>query len=164
MALRLLAMPSAAVRLLPSAPRLLAPAVGAAAGAAAGTVRAGVRGADAAVRVARVARNALPGSGGHWRAGARAHLALRPVAHEHVQRAGGTAHLARRVAETLAERPDVLFAYWDEGLARLVVTATKDEATDRIVDHAAELAEGHGLLLAADVDETTHPADRKSVV
>ncbi|MGW5427254.1 HAD-IC family P-type ATPase [Streptomyces sp. NPDC004059] len=164
MALRLLTVPSAAIRLLPSAPRLLAPAVGAAAGAAAGTLRAGVRGADAAVRVARVARNALPGTGGHWRAGARAHLALRPVEHEHVRRAGGTAQLACRVAETLAERPDVLVAYWDEGLARLVVTATEEEATDRIVDHAAELAEGHGLLLAAaDVDETTHPADPTGV-
>ncbi|MGW7821553.1 HAD-IC family P-type ATPase [Streptomyces puniciscabiei] len=164
MVVRLLTVPSAAVRLLPAAPRLLAPAVGAAAGAAAGTARAGVRGADAAVRVARVARNALPGAGDHWRAGSRAHLALRPAEQEHVRRAGGTAHLARRVAETLAERPDVLLAYWDQGLARLVVTATEEEATDRIMDHAAELAERHGLLLAAaDVDDTTHPADPAGV-
>ncbi|MGW1165827.1 HAD-IC family P-type ATPase [Streptomyces sp. NPDC002550] len=164
MALRLLTVPSAAARLLPAAPRLLAPAVGAAAGAAAGTARAGVRGADAAVRVARVARNALPGTGDHWRAGARTHLALRPVEHEQVRRAGGTAHLARRVAEALAERPDVLVAYWDQGIARLVVTATEEEATDQIMDHAAELAEGHGLLLAAgDVEETTHPADPAGV-
>ncbi|MGW2651228.1 P-type ATPase [Streptomyces sp. NPDC001393] len=164
MVLRLLTVPSAAARLLPAAPRLLAPVVGVAAGAAAGTARAGVRGADAAVRVARVARNALPGAGDHWRAGARAHLALRPVEREHVRRAGGTAHLARRVAETLAERPDVLVAYWDQGLARLVVTATEEEATDQIMDHAAELAERHGLLLAAaDVDETTHPADPAGV-
>ncbi|TQL00887.1 cation-transporting ATPase I [Streptomyces puniciscabiei] len=164
MVVRLLTVPSAAVRLLPAAPRLLAPAVGAAAGAAAGTARAGVRGADAAVRVARVARNALPGAGDHWRAGARAHLALRPAEQERVRRAGGTAHLARRVAETLAERPDVLVAYWDQGLARLVVTATEEEATDRIMDQAAELAERHGLLLAAaDVDDTTHPADPAGV-
>ncbi|MEU6772535.1 cation-translocating P-type ATPase [Streptomyces sp. NPDC046759] len=157
-------MPSAALRALPSAPRLLAPAVGVAAGAAAGTVRAGVRGADAAVRVARVARNALPGAGDHWRAGARAHLALRPVDKEHVRSAGGTAHLARRVAETLAERPDVLFAYWDEGLARLVVTATEGEASDQVVAKAAELAERNGLALSAgDVEETTHPADPAGV-
>ncbi|MFF3911988.1 HAD-IC family P-type ATPase [Streptomyces sp. NPDC001852] len=164
MVLRLLTVPSAATRLLPAAPRLLSPVVGVAAGAAAGTARAGVRGADAAVRVARVARNALPGAGDHWRAGARAHLALRPVEEDHVRRAGGTAHLARRVAETLAERPDVLVAYWDQGLARLVVTATEEEATDQIMDHASELAERHGLLLAAaDVDETTHPADPAGV-
>ncbi|MER6027199.1 cation-translocating P-type ATPase [Streptomyces sp. NPDC001851] len=161
--LGVLAAPSAAVRLLPAAPRLLAraaaPAVGMAAGAAAGTARAGVRGADAAVRAARVARNALPGDD-HWRAGARAHLALRPLD----RGAGGTAHLARRMAETLAERPDVLVAYWDQGLARLVVTATGEEAADRVVEHAAELAERHGLVLSADdVEETTHPADPAGV-
>ncbi|WP_369387615.1 HAD-IC family P-type ATPase [Streptomyces sp. CG1] len=144
--------------------RLLAPAVGVAAGAAAGTARAGVRGADAAVRVARVARNALPGADDHWRAGARAHLALRPVVRERVRRAGGTAQLARRVAKTLAERPDVLAAYWDQGLARLVVTATGEEAADRVVAHAADLAKRHGLALSGgDVDETTHPADPAGV-
>ncbi|OLZ71988.1 ATPase [Streptomyces sp. IMTB 2501] len=144
--------------------RLLAPAVGMAAGAAAGTARAGVRGADAAVRVARVARNALPGADDHWRAGARAHLALRPVVRERVRRAGGTAQLARRVAKTLAERPDVLAAYWDQGLARLVVTATGEEAAERVVAHAADLAGRHGLALSGgDVDETTHPADPAGV-
>ncbi|MGW4568694.1 hypothetical protein ACWEN3_42225 [Streptomyces sp. NPDC004561] len=95
----LLTVPTAAARLLPAAPRLIGraavPAVGLAAGAAAGTVRAGVRGADAAVRVARVARNVLPGDD-HWRSGARAHLALRPVEHERVRGAGGTAHVAQR--------------------------------------------------------------------
>ncbi|MEV6113932.1 cation-translocating P-type ATPase [Streptomyces sp. NPDC052109] len=157
MVLGLLTAPSAAGR-------LLAPAVGAAAGAAAGTMRAGVRGADAAVRVARVARNALPGAGDHWRAGARAHLALRPVDGERVRRAGGTAQLARRVAKTLAERPDVLVAYWDEGLTRLVVTATEEAATDKIVEQAADLAERHGLTLSCgDVEETTHPADPAGV-
>ncbi|MFI9248845.1 HAD-IC family P-type ATPase [Streptomyces sp. NPDC053069] len=168
MVLGLLAVPSAAVRLLPAAPRLLAraaaPAAGAVAGVAAGTARAGVRGADAAVRVARVARNALPGAGDHWRAGARTHLALRPVEQELARRAGGTAHLARRMAEALAERPDVLVAYWDQGLARLVVTATGEEAADQVVEHAAELAERHGLVLSAqDVEETTHPADPAGV-
>ncbi len=164
----LLTMPSAAARLLPAAPRLLAraaaPVVGAAAGAAAGTARAGVRGADAAVRVARVARNAVPGTDDHWRAGPRAHLALRPAEQEHARQAGDRAHPARRVAEALAERPDVLVAYWDQGLARLVVTATGEEAADEILEHAAELAERHGLLLSADdVEETTHPADPAGV-
>ncbi|MFG2602202.1 HAD-IC family P-type ATPase [Streptomyces sp. NPDC048514] len=163
----LLTVPSVAARLLPAAPRLLAraaaPAMGMAAGAAAGTARAGVRGADAAVRVARVARSTLPGGGAHWRAGARAHLALRPVEHDGARRAGGTAQLARRVAEALAERPDVLVAYWDEGLARLVVTAVEEEAADRVLEHAAELAERHGLVLCDDVEETTHPADPAGV-
>ncbi|MFF9768938.1 HAD-IC family P-type ATPase [Streptomyces sp. NPDC014636] len=164
----LLTVPSAAARLLPAAPRLLvraaAPAVGMAAGAAAGTARAGVRGADAAARVARVARNAMPGAGDHWRAGARAHLAVRPLERDQARHAGGTAHLAHRMAEALAEHPDVLVAYWDQGLARLVVTATGEEAADRVLDHAADLAERHGLALASgDVEETTHPADPAGV-
>ncbi|MFF9090179.1 HAD-IC family P-type ATPase [Streptomyces sp. NPDC014991] len=168
MVLGLLTAPSAAARLLPAAPRLLAraaaPAAGLAAGAAAGTARAGVRGADTAARVVRVARNALPGAGDHWRSGARTHLALRPLEHEAAHRAGGTAHLARRMAAALAEHPDVLVAYWDQGLARLVVTATEEEATDRVMEHAAELAVRHGLVLAGgDVEDTTHPADPAGV-
>ncbi|MGW3462416.1 cation-translocating P-type ATPase, partial [Streptomyces olivaceoviridis] len=163
--------PSPAARWLPTAQRLLAraaapavPAVGLAAGVAAGTARAGVRGLDAAARVGRVARNALPGSGDHWRAGARTHLAVRPLEHDQARRAGGTEHLARRMAEALAEHPDVLVAYWDQGLARLVVTVTEEEAADRVLDHAAGLAERHGLVLeAADVEETTHPADPAGV-
>ncbi|CAL9586872.1 HAD-IC family P-type ATPase [Streptomyces sp. enrichment culture] len=159
-------------------PRLLArgtaPAVGAAAGAAAGTARAGVRGADFAARAARVARAALPGGSRDWRAGPRVHLALRPAATDEVRRAGGTERVGRRVAAALAEHPDVLLAYWDTGLARLVVTATEDTLTDRVVDHATALAEHHGLTRAdqsaatgpdgpgdADdlVDETDHPGD-----
>lgn len=168
MVLGLLTAPSAAARLLPAAPELLAraaaPAIGAAAGALAGTARAGVRGADTAARVVRVARNALPGAHGHWRSGTRAHLTLRTAEPERVRRAGGRDHLARRVAVALAERPDVLFAYWDEGLARLVVTATEDEAAERVVDHAADLAARHGLALdGGDPEEPTHPADPAGV-
>ncbi|MET7377298.1 cation-translocating P-type ATPase [Streptomyces sp. NPDC005526] len=164
----LLTAPSAAARLLPAAPRALAraaaPAVGVAAGALAGTARVGVRSADSAARVARVARHALPGGGGHWRSGVRAHLALRPAEPEQVRRAGGRDHLARRIADALAEHPDVAFAYWDEGLARLVVTVTEEELGDRVVDHAAELAEQHGLILAGGFpDEVTHPADPAGV-
>lgn len=156
-------------------PRLLArgtaPAVGAAAGAVAGTARAGVRGADFAARAARVARAALPGGGStrDWRAGTRAHLALRPAATEKVRRAGGTQRVARRVAAALAEHPDVVLAYWDTGLARLVVTATEEALTDRVVDRATELAEQHGLTRAEQqgpddpVEELTHPGDPASV-
>ncbi|KFG75624.1 cation-translocating P-type ATPase [Streptomyces mutabilis] len=155
-------------------PRLLArgtaPAVGAAAGAVAGTARAGVRGADFAARAARVARAALPGGGTRdWRAGSRAHLALRPAATEKVRRAGGTERVARRVAAALAEHPDVALAYWDTGLARLVVTATEDALTDRVVDRATELAERHGLTRTDrpgpgdPVEELAHPGDPASV-
>ncbi|WP_254395197.1 cation-translocating P-type ATPase [Streptomyces sp. AC512_CC834] len=138
-------------------PRLLArgtaPAVGAAAGAAAGTARAGVRGADFAARAARVARAALPGGTRDWQAGPRAHLALRPASTDEVRRAGGTERVAGRVAAALAEHPDVLLAYWDTGLARLVVTATEDALTDRVVERATELAERHGLTRTDQQDD-----------
>ncbi|MFF0383447.1 HAD-IC family P-type ATPase [Streptomyces sp. NPDC004286] len=164
MVLNLLTSPSAAARL----PRLLvaaaAPLIGAAAGAAAGTARAGVRGADAAVRVTRVARTALPGGPAHWRAGARLHLPLRTAEPDRVRGAGGRAHLARRIAAALADRPDVLLAYWDEGLARLVVTMTEDAVSDRVVDRAAELAVRDGLLVrGGDPEEHVHPADPAGV-
>ncbi|BBC97618.1 cation-translocating P-type ATPase [Streptomyces rochei] len=75
-----------------------------------------------------------------------------------------TPHIGRRIARILAERPDVLFAYWDDGLARLVVSVTEEEATDYVVEHAARLAARHGFELAAgDVEETTHPADPAGV-
>ncbi|MFH9429458.1 HAD-IC family P-type ATPase [Streptomyces sp. NPDC017615] len=164
MVLNLLTAPAAALRL----PRLLAeataPLIGAAAGAAAGTARAGVRGADAAVRVTRVARTALPGGPAHWRSGARLHLPLRTAEPDQVHGSGGRAHLARRIAAALADRPDVLLAYWDEGLARLVVTMTEDAVGDRVVDHAAELAVRDGLLVAGgDPEELDHPADPAGV-
>ncbi|MEU9920074.1 HAD-IC family P-type ATPase [Streptomyces griseoluteus] len=164
MVLNLLTAPASAARL----PRLLAeaaaPLVGAAAGAAAGTARAGVRGADAAVRVTRVARTALPGGPAHWRSGARVHLPLCTAEPDRVRGEGGRAHLARRIAVALADRPDVLLAYWDEGLGRLVVTLTEDAASDRVVDHAAELAVRDGLLVAGgDPEEYDHPADPAGV-
>ncbi|MEU4152910.1 cation-translocating P-type ATPase [Streptomyces sp. NPDC026659] len=168
MVLKLLISPVTAVRRLPAVPGLLAgaaaPAVGMAAGAVVGTARAGVRTVDTAARVTRVVRSALPGGPAHWRSGARAHLPLCAAHPEHVRHEGGTAHLARRIAVALAERPDVVFAYWDEGLARLVVTVTEDDVLDRVVDHAADLAEREGLLVAGgDPEENTHPADPAGV-
>ncbi|MET9847617.1 cation-translocating P-type ATPase [Streptomyces ossamyceticus] len=155
---------AAATGLALAGPRLLArgagPAVGLAAGAVAGTARAGVRGADSAAHVARVARNQLPGGARPWRSGARAHLALRPETPERVHREGGTEHAARKVAAALAERPDVALAYWDRGLARLVVSAAEEALGDTVVDEAVALAARHGLSLAdADVEGYTHPGD-----
>ncbi|GEC05084.1 transport ATPase [Streptomyces spinoverrucosus] len=173
MGLWLLTGSSAAVSdIVMAGPRLLvrgtAPAVGAAAGAVAGTARAGVRGAEAMVRVSRVARGALPGGGRHWRAGRRVHLALRaatePERADQAERAGATARAARRMAEALAEHPDVAYAYWDGGLARLVVAATETALTDRVLERANELADRHGLTPADDaVEEFAHPGDPAAV-
>ncbi|WDF36000.1 cation-translocating P-type ATPase [Streptomyces sp. T12] len=159
---------AAAAGLVAAGPRLLArgaaPAVGAAAGAVAGTARAGVRGADSAARVARVARDTLPGRPHPWRSGTRTHLALRPEAPERVRRAGGTERAAHRVAAALAERPDVALAYWDGGLQRLVVTAVEDAVSDRVVEKASEIAARHGLAQMDEaVDDIVHPADPAGV-
>ncbi|MFG2022464.1 HAD-IC family P-type ATPase [Streptomyces sp. NPDC048825] len=164
----MLTTPRSAGGLVWAGPRLLArgaaPAVGAVAAAVAGTARAGVRSADSAVRVARVARNALPGGTPHWRSGTRAHLALRPSAAERVRGEDGTEHRARRVAAALAERPDVAVAYWDGGLARLVVVATEEALTDRVVEKATDLAARHGLASSDEsVEEFTHPGDPSGV-
>ncbi|TLS39682.1 cation-translocating P-type ATPase, partial [Streptomyces montanus] len=154
--------------LVPEGPRLLArgvaPAMGAAAGAVASTARAGVRGADTVVRVARVARNALPGGSPHWRSGARAHLALRPSEPERVPEKGGAEHPGHHLAAALAEHPDVAFAYWDGGLARLVVAATEDALTDEVVEKAIALAARHGLAeFDTSVEEFEHPGDPSGI-
>ncbi|MEV5955172.1 cation-translocating P-type ATPase [Streptomyces sp. NPDC051987] len=168
MALGLPTVPSRAARVLSEAPRLLAraaaPGVGAVAGAAAGTARAGVRSLDTAARMTRAARNALAGDGRQWRSGARAHLALRPADTGQAPAAGGVRRIAGHVAEALAEHPDVLFAYWDEGLGRLVVAAAEETATDQVLAHAADLATRHGLVVDTDAaEEVTHPADPKGI-
>ncbi|GAA4085349.1 cation-translocating P-type ATPase [Streptomyces shaanxiensis] len=169
MVLGLLTRPAAAAAgLVMAGPRLLAegaaPAVGAAVGAVASTARAGVRTADAAARVVRVARGTLPVRPHPWRSGTRTHLALRAEAPERVRREGGTEHAARRVATALANRPDVALAYWDGGLRRLVVTAVEESAGDRVLEKATEIAARHGLAPADEaVDDIPHPADPAGV-
>ncbi|MEU9209547.1 cation-translocating P-type ATPase [Streptomyces sp. NPDC048415] len=160
--------PSDVAGLVPAGSRLLArgaaPAVGVAARAVAGTARSGVRSADTAVRVAQVARNAMPGGPRPWRSGPRAHIALRPASADLVRRAGGIEHAARRAAAALAERPDVAFAYWDGGLARLVVSASEDAVADRVVERATEIAARHGLAPAdEEVEDFPHPGDAAGV-
>lgn len=163
--------PSTAAGLVLAGPRLLArgaaPAVGLVAGAAAGTARAGVRGADTAFRVTRVVRNTLPGRTGQWRSGPRVHLALRPSEAARARWEGearDAVRAARKVAVTLAEHPDVALAYWDGGLARLVVVAAEDATTDGVVERATTLAEQHGLVPVEDpAEEFAHPGDPAAV-
>ncbi|MGC0208803.1 cation-translocating P-type ATPase [Streptomyces levis] len=135
----------------------VAPLVGAVAGAAAGAARGTAQGVtsvyDTTRRVRNVARNALTG-GRHWTAGQHLHLAL--------HRPGGDAGaLARQVAEELVDHPDVLAAFWDEGLGRLVITLAEDAVTDRVTERATELAARFGLSEDADPEapETVHPGD-----
>ncbi|MFJ9770543.1 HAD-IC family P-type ATPase [Kitasatospora sp. NPDC101157] len=125
------------------------------------TVRTASSAAGTATRVGRVARSAAETGTGYWHAGSRIQLPLRP-------RGGGTARnaeaAARRVALGLARRPDVIAAYWDGGLARLVVQLTQDAATDRVVERATELAAVQRLeRVDEDVLETAHPGRTGSV-
>ncbi|MFJ8595275.1 cation-translocating P-type ATPase [Streptomyces sp. NPDC093598] len=139
----------------------VAPLVGAVAGAAAGAARSTAQSVtsvyDTTRRVRNVARNALTG-GQHWQAGQRLHLALRDTD-------GHAEALAHQVAEELVEHPDVLAAYWDGGLARLVVTMAEDAATDRVTERATALAARFGLDEGADPNlrDTSHPGDPAEV-
>jgi cation-transporting ATPase I len=114
------------------------------------------------VRLARVAANAGTVTGGrYWHAGSRLHLPLRPQAG---RGARGAEAAARRVAAQLANRPDVLAAYWDGGLARLVVQLAEDAVTDRVVSRAGELAARERLERPdEDVLERGHPAQTGGV-
>ncbi|MFG3263705.1 cation-translocating P-type ATPase [Streptomyces bobili] len=171
MATGLLTRPTvAAAGLVLAGPRLLArgtaPAVGVAAGAVAGTARAGVRAADSAARLARATRAALPGTSAHWRAGPRTHLALREAGPPTPTTPDPRPleHRARHLAAALAEHPDVALAYWDSGLARLVVVAVEASVSDSVVERAEALAERHGLVPAGDdVEDLGHPGDPASV-
>ncbi|MFD5462332.1 HAD-IC family P-type ATPase [Kitasatospora sp. NPDC127059] len=143
--------------------RRVLPAVGAAVQGAVEAAEAGVRASareaaavsSAAVRVGRVGVNAVTPGRGYWHAGSRVQLPLRPGP-------GATARTveaaAKRVAAGLTKRPDVLAAYWDGGLARLVVQMTQDAVTDRVVDRATELAAAQKLERPdEDVLEPAHP-------
>ncbi|MFJ9680582.1 cation-translocating P-type ATPase [Streptomyces sp. NPDC101194] len=111
-----------------------------------------------ALRVGRVARNAMTPRTGHWRAGSRMHLALRrhPEAREPALEEVGT--VCEKVAVELAEHPDVLVAYWDSGLERLVVKTTEGAVGEQLVDRVSEIAARHGLVRVDDQAlEHTHP-------
>ncbi|MEU0971458.1 cation-translocating P-type ATPase, partial [Streptomyces sp. NPDC005917] len=126
--------------------------------------RAGVTTLDTATRMTRAARSALIGAERQWRCGARAHLALRVADPEQARAAGGLKRLAGHVATALAEHPDVLFAYWDEGLGRLVVAAAEEAVFDGVMERAADLAARHGLVASGGTaEEVTHPAGRNGI-
>ncbi|MGK4584715.1 cation-translocating P-type ATPase [Kitasatospora sp. HPMI-4] len=176
MLLRLLTrLPAAGLDLALAAPSEVAdrivPTVGLAVRTAAELATAGarttVRGVEAAsaaaVRVGRVARNAVTPGPGYWRAGSRLQLPLRQGGGA-APSARGLATAAKKVALALVDHPDVVTAYWDGGLARLVVQMTEDAATDQVVDRATELAAGQGLERPDEqVLEHVHPGQTGDV-
>ncbi|WP_063756158.1 cation-translocating P-type ATPase [Streptomyces sp. NRRL B-24720] len=123
----------------------------AAAGRAATAAETGIRAGLAVVTATRPQPSC-------WSSGRRLHLALRPLpgsGPDHVELEAA----ARRVALALVEHADVLTAYWDGGLGRLVVTLADDVATQVVEKRAAGLAERHGLEQADEATLTAaHPA------
>ena len=171
MVLRLLTrLPATALGLALTAPAVaggrIVPQAGAAVRVAADLAGAGVRstaqGASAlaasAARVGTVARNAVTPGLGYWRAGSRLHLPLRPDQDGGGLDARRLEAAAKRVAVDLAQHPDVLAAYWDGGLARLVVQLAEGALSDQVVDRATELASERGLVRPEEqVLERVHP-------
>ncbi|MFF8811674.1 HAD-IC family P-type ATPase [Streptomyces pactum] len=148
----------------------VAPAAGIAARLAVEAAQAGLRTttgvATAAAGAGRVARNAM--TPGDWRTGSRLHVPLRPAgdAADGPDRGADTAtgrdrapeSAARRVARTLREHPEVVSAYWDGGLGRLVVRVTEEAFTDEVTDRVERLAARYGLERPDEqVLERAHP-------
>ncbi|HKS51525.1 MAG TPA: cation-translocating P-type ATPase, partial [Pseudonocardiaceae bacterium] len=129
--------------------------------AEANTIGVGVVGG--AARVSRTAARSATGVLGravavgapYWRHGQRFHLPLRA-------RTGSVAaqQAIKKVAAGVLEHPDVLVAYWDGGLQRLVVQVAENAVTDRVVERVSALAARHGLVCsAAPAPDTAHPGD-----
>ncbi|MEV6207914.1 cation-translocating P-type ATPase [Kitasatospora sp. NPDC051914] len=124
------------------------------------TVRTAAVAATTTRRVGRVGRNAAEAGRGYWQAGSRLQIPLRPGpgAAGGAGGPGGGEAAARKVALALARRKDVVAAYWDGGLARLVVQLAQDAVTDRVVERATELAAAQRLeCTREDVLEPAHP-------
>ncbi|WP_424863737.1 cation-translocating P-type ATPase [Streptomyces sp. MMS24-I29] len=148
------------------AARRIAPPATNTARMAAELVSAGARGvlsgaaevSETAVRVGRVARNAMTPRTGHWRAGSRMHLALRRSPETRRPALEQFEAACEKLAVELAEHPDVLVAYWDGGLERLVVQTTEAAVDEQLVDRVSEIAARHGLVRVDDQAlEHTHP-------
>ncbi|MEV5508629.1 cation-translocating P-type ATPase [Streptomyces orinoci] len=108
-----------------------------------------------AVRVARVARNALVPGDSCWRSGSRLQLPLRP--HPEAADVPWPAEAAEKVAAALLEHPDVLLAHWDGGLSRLVVRVTEETRAGAVERRAAELAARYGLEHSGGKEEPYSP-------
>ncbi|MEU7168653.1 cation-translocating P-type ATPase [Streptomyces morookaense] len=158
--------PARAVSRLAPSPRALWHGAGELASAGVHTAASGAAEVSAtAVRVARVTRNALAPGDGHWRAGNRIQLPLRPRPGATATGASRPRAAAQKVAAVLLEHPDVLLAYWDGGLSRLVVQVAEQDVLDAVERRAEKLAARYGLEHAAGKEETglPHPGSTADV-
>ncbi|MEU6019027.1 cation-translocating P-type ATPase [Streptomyces sp. NPDC047515] len=148
------------------ATRRMTPSASAAGHVATEIVSAGVRsavgGAAAVTRAGllfgRAARNAMAPQVGYWHAASRMHLALHHSPDAPLKSVARLEDAAAKVASELCEHPDVVSAYWDGGLSRLVVQLAEGTADEAVADAAAELAAGHGLEQVGEATLAhTHP-------
>ncbi|MGB8201878.1 MAG: cation-translocating P-type ATPase, partial [Pseudonocardiaceae bacterium] len=127
----------------------------------AATIGVGVAGAgarattEAARSVTGVVRRVVAVGAAHWQEGQRFHL---PLSVPDAGMARGAQQAMKKVVAGVLEHPDVLVAYWDGGLGRLVVQVAEDAVTDRVVEAATSLAARHGLAARpAEAEEIPHP-------
>jgi cation-transporting ATPase I len=102
----------------------------------------------------RVVRAALTRGDRWWLGGHRVHLPLRLPTDSPAR----AKRLAGRAVAAVLEHPEVVGAYWDGGLARLVVQLAEDAVTERVAAEVAGLAERHGLP-ADEPEPGSHPGD-----
>lgn len=159
-----------------TAPARVARSAGAAASVAAeaatlgaDTVATGARaGVGAATCAARVLRKAfLGGAAGTesvWRDGQTIHLPLHfeqsPTSADDADRFD---RLVRKVVGMVLAHPEVIAAYWDGGLSRMVVTMVEGAVTDRVAAAVTAYAQRHGLSTGSQDEAIAHPGDLREV-
>ncbi len=169
-------LPALGLRLAASAPSRVAESAGpaaettlrAAAEAASlgrrGAARAAAAASAAVGTVTRVGRGAISGEPGHWRAGDRWHLPLASAEGSHVRGRAAVAAAARAVAAEVAAHPDVVFAYWDEGLGRIVLRLGEAAVEGRVAETVDAVAARHGLTRRLERPEPlAHPGEAGAV-
>ncbi|MEV6162001.1 cation-translocating P-type ATPase [Streptomyces sp. NPDC052052] len=111
--------------------------------------RSAVSGAAAVSRAGllfgRAARITMAPQVGYWHAASRMHLGLHHPPDAPVKSVAHLEAAATKVASELCERADVVSAYWDGGLSRLVVQLAEDAADEVVADAAGDAAARHGL-------------------
>ncbi|WP_234392742.1 MULTISPECIES: cation-translocating P-type ATPase [Actinomycetes] len=167
-----LRLPAAGVNAALSVPERVVRGASQVAGVAAEAVNLGadavVTGAGASVRAttcaARVLRDAVvsgaEGTEAVWRHGQKLHLGLRPEPGDDASRFG---RVVRKLVREAMARPDVLAAYWDAGLSRMVLTMAEGAASDRLVAAVTARARKHGLSVGAQDEASAHPGDLRTV-
>jgi cation-transporting P-type ATPase I len=115
--------------------------------------------AEAVRTTGRTARRIAEAGSGRREQRHRFHLPLHPdPADRSPERA------IKKVVAKLLQHPDVLVAYWDSGMARLVVQLTENAVTDRVVEEATVVADRYGLSAVGDeAEDVPQPGDVRDV-